>query len=53
MKRISFEIMNEALAFYNVGKREYLLAIRHIPAEEGFYTMLPAIMNLSFQLNCF
>ena len=55
MKIIRMQIANEALAFYNVGSREYST---HMPAltsnpQENFYKILPAIVNLAFSIELF
>ena len=55
MEIIRMQIANEAIAFYDVGSREYS---NHMPAlienpQENFYKILPAIVNLSFSIELF
>ena len=52
MDRIMLKVGNEALAFFDVGKREYLANIENIALnpENSFYQLLPAIVNLAFSI---
>ena len=52
MDRIMMKVGNEALAFYEVGAREYLTCIEHIASdpENYFYRLIPAIVNLAFSI---
>ena len=55
MKIIRMQIANEALAFYDIGSKEYLT---HMPAflsdpQDGFYKILPVIVNLAFSIELF
>ena len=46
------KVGNAALAFYEVGKKEYLANIGNIASnpENCFYRLLPAIVNLAFSI---
>ena len=52
MDRIMLKVGNAALAFYEVGKKEYLANIGNIASnpENCFYRLLPAIVNLAFSI---
>lgn len=55
MEIIRMKIANEAIAFYDVGSREYSSHISALAAnpQENFYKILPAIVNLSFSIELF
>ena len=52
MDRIMMKVGNEALAFYEVGAREYLTCIKNVASdpENYFYRLIPAIVNLAFSI---
>ena len=52
MDIVSFKIANEALAFYEVGKREYFASVEKVDvdSETCFYRLIPAIVNLAFSI---
>lgn len=52
MDRIMMKVGNEAIAFYDVGKREYNDNIGKVKAnaEGSFYRLIPAIVNLAFSI---
>ncbi len=46
-------IANEAMAFFNVGKQEYLKHGNSINTEKDGYAFIPIIVNLSFSIELF
>ena len=52
MDIVGFKIANEALAFYEVGKREYFASVDKaaVDSETCFYRLIPAIVNLAFSI---
>lgn len=46
-------IANEAMAFFNVGKQEYLKHGRSIDTESDCYAIIPVIVNLAFSIELF
>lgn len=51
--KIDTRIVNEATAFFNLGKQEYLKHGNSINAEEDAYIIIPIIVNLAFSIELF
>lgn len=51
--KVDPRIVNEATAFFNLGKQEYLKQGNSINTEEDAYTFIPIIVNLAFSIELF
>lgn len=51
--KIDPRMANEAMAFFNVGKQEYLKHGNNIDTEEDVYAIIPVIVNLAFSIELF
>ena len=51
--KIEPRITNEATAFFNLGKQEYLKHGNSINAEKDAYIFIPIIVNLAFSIELF
>ncbi len=51
--KVDPRIVNEATAFFNLGKQEYLKHRNSINTEEDAYTFIPIIVNLAFSIELF
>ena len=51
--KVDPRIVNEATAFFNLGKQEYLKHGNSINTEEDAYTFIPIIVNLAFSIELF
>lgn len=51
--KIDPRIANEATAFFNLGKQEYLKHGNTINTEEDVYAFIPIIVNLAFSIELF
>lgn len=51
--KIEPRIANEATAFFNLGKQEYLKHGNSINTEKDAYTFIPIIVNLAFSIELF
>ncbi|MCM1256950.1 MAG: hypothetical protein NC307_03770 [Roseburia sp.] len=52
MVNIDFKIANEAMAFFEVGEREYRSQSK-ITNEKDMYSIIPAMVNLGFSIELF
>lgn len=51
--KIDPRIANEAMAFFDVGKQEYLKHGNSISTEKDGYAFIPIIVNLAFSIELF
>ncbi len=51
--KVDPRIVNEATAFFNLGKQEYLKHGNSINTEEDAHTFIPIIVNLAFSIELF
>ena len=51
--KIDPRIANEATAFFNLGKQEYLKHGDSMNSEKDIYTFIPIIVNLAFSIELF
>ena len=49
---IDYKIANEAMAFFDIGEREYRNHMK-LKDDKDIYAMIPAIVNLAFSIELF